>query len=37
MFQVGIDIKRLGVMAIVGQPRSNLNISNPGKGWEEKA
>ena len=23
MFQVGIDIKRLGVMAIVGQPRSN--------------
>ena len=23
MFQVGIDIKRLGVMAIIGQPRSN--------------
>ena len=23
MFQVGIDIKRLGVMAVVGQPRSN--------------
>ena len=23
MFQVGIDIKRLGVMTIVGQPRSN--------------
>ena len=23
MFQVGIDIKRLGAMAIIGQPRSN--------------